>query len=77
MYIQIHNDAGVDISQDGSILGVFVKNPNTAQCPGIHRGAVHDSMLRLISLREESLGVVLHQVTLSKSLYIHVLLIIS
>ncbi|XP_067945731.1 activating molecule in BECN1-regulated autophagy protein 1A-like [Watersipora subatra] len=60
---RIHNDAAIDISQDGSMLAVFVKNPTTAHCPGVSRS---DSMLRLVSLREESLGDVLHQEALGK-----------
>ncbi|KAF6025266.1 AMBRA1 [Bugula neritina] len=61
---KIHNDASIDISQDGTILALLVVNPNTASCPGIHSGTLPDTMLRLISLREETLGDVLHQLAL-------------
>lgn len=63
--LQIHNDAGVDISADGTMLAVFVKNPNTAHCPGVSQA---DSMLRLVSLREGSLGDVLYQEALGEGL---------
>lgn len=49
------------------MLAVLVQNPNLAEVPGF-RGASNDTLLRLISLRQDDLGDVLHQIPLGEAI---------
>jgi len=46
-FCKIHNDSSVDVSQDGSLVGVFVPS---------EYGFPVDAQLKVISLRKESFG---------------------